>query len=201
MKKRGRPKGTTKAGLKYLDEGQLKAFFQALRKTKDAVRKTRDDLTFSLIVFYGLRVCELAQLRLADIDQQRRQLRVAAAKGGLTRTEDIPADIWRKLEAWLRKREKGDHLFPGRLPGRPMSTDRLKALFKEVARRAGLPKDFSVHSLRHTTAIMMAARGASPIRIKTWLRHKRVSSSEKYFEQVRFSDTGKKLEGIFWDIL
>jgi hypothetical protein len=48
---------------------------------------------------------------------------------------------------------------------------------------------------------MMAARGASPIRIKTWLRHTRVSSSERYFEQVRFSDTGKKMEGIFGDIL
>jgi hypothetical protein len=33
MKKRGRPKGMTKGGLKYLDEGQLRAFFQALRKT------------------------------------------------------------------------------------------------------------------------------------------------------------------------
>ncbi len=53
-----------------------------------------------------------------------------------------------------------------------VSTDRLKVLFKEVAGRAGLPKDFSVHSLRHTTAIMMSARGASPVRIKTWLRHK-----------------------------
>lgn len=50
-------------------------------------------------------------------------------------------------------------------------------------------------------AIMMAARGASPIRIKTRLRHKRVSSSERYFEQVRFSDMGKKLKGIFGDIL
>lgn len=48
---------------------------------------------------------------------------------------------------------------------------------------------------------MMAARDGSPIRIKTWLRHKRVSSSERYFEQVRFSDTGKKKEGMFEDIL
>jgi hypothetical protein len=47
----------------------------------------------------------------------------------------------------------------------------------------------------------MAARGASPIRIKTRLRHKLVSSSERYFEQVRFSDNGKKMEGIFADIL
>ena len=58
-----------------------------------------------------------------------------------------------------------------------------------------------MHSLRHTTVIRMAARGASPIRIKTRLRHKLVSSSERYFEQVRFSDNGKKMEGIFADIL
>jgi len=148
-----------------------------------------------------VRSCELARLRLADIDLRARQLRVTAAKGGFTRTEDIPADIWRKLEAWLKKKDKGDYLFRGRLPGRPMSTDRLKALFKDIAGRAGLPKDFSVHSLRHTCAILMAARGASPIRIKTWLRHKRVSSSERYFEQVRFSDMGKKMKGIFSDIL
>ncbi len=82
-----------------------------------------------------------------------------------------------------------------------MSTDRLKGLFKDGAGRAGLPTAFSVHSLRHTTAIMMAARGASPIRIKTWLRHKRLSSSERYFEQVQFKDTMKKKEGIFGDIL
>ena len=53
----------------------------------------------------------------------------------------------------------------------------------------------------HPDSLMKAARGASPIRIKTWLRHKRVSSSERYFEQVRFSDTWKKMEGIFGDIL
>jgi integrase len=117
--KRGRPKGTTKGGLKYLDEGQLKAFLQAIRKTKDAGRKTRDDLIFSLIVFYGLRVSELAGLKMGDLDLRGRQLRIAAAKGGLTRTEDIPTDIWRKLEAWLKKKDKGEWLFPGRLPGRP----------------------------------------------------------------------------------
>jgi hypothetical protein len=48
---------------------------------------------------------------------------------------------------------------------------------------------------------MMAARGASPIRIKSWLRHRRASSSERYFEQARFKDTGKKMEEIFGDIL
>ena len=72
--KRGRPKGTTKGGLKYLNEGQLKAFFQGIRKTKDAVRKTRDDLIFSLIVFYGLRVCELARSNMGDLDLRGRQL-------------------------------------------------------------------------------------------------------------------------------
>jgi len=199
--KRGRPKGTTKGGLKYLDEGQLKAFFQAIRKTKDAGRKTRDDLIFSLIVFYGLRVCELARLKMGDLDLRGRQLRVAAAKGGLTRTEDSPTDIWRKLEAWLKKKEKGEWLFPGRLPGRPMSTDRLKSLFKEVAGRAGLPSSFSVHALRHSCAIRMVQNGASAIMVKNWLRQRRTSSAERYFEQVEFKGLGRKMGELFGGIL
>ena len=53
----------------------------------------------------------------------------------------------------------------------------------------------------HPTAVMLAARGASPIRIAKWLRHRRVASAEKYFDQVKFADTWQKLEGIFGDIL
>jgi integrase len=52
-------------------------------QTRDPVRRLRDDRMFSLTVFYGLRVSELAHLRMADIDLRARQLRVAAAKGGL----------------------------------------------------------------------------------------------------------------------
>lgn len=114
-----------------------------------------------------LRVSELSGIKLRDIDLKNQKLRIVAAKGRLTRTEDITADIWRKLEAWLKKKDKGEGLFPGRLPGRPVSTDRLKALFEEVACRDGWPKDFSVHSLLHTLAIMMVDSGASPIRMKT----------------------------------
>ena len=145
MAKRGRPKRTTKAGLKYPGEDQLKAFFKAVRKTRDADRRLRDDLAIGLAIFYGLRVCELAGLRLAHVDQRARQIRIAAAKGGLTKTEDIPPEIWRKLDAWLKRRaESPPWLFPGRVDGRPVSVARWKACFKAHAAAAELPADFSV---------------------------------------------------------
>lgn len=197
-----RPKGTTKAGLKYLDDNQLKAFFKAVRRTRDADRRLRDDLAFGLALFYGLRVCELAALRVADIDARARQIRIAAAKGGLTKTEDVPPEIWRKLDAWLKRQEKaGPWLFPGRVDGKPVSASRWKAAFKAHAAAAGLPGDFSVHSLRHSCAMALALQGASPIRIRSWLRHRRVSSSERYFEQAQFADTGRRMAGVFKDVL
>lgn len=122
----------------------------------------------------------------------------------LTRSEDVPEEVWAKFKAWMKKRGRtaNPYLFPHRFDaGRPLSIDGLKALFKRYAQRAGLSRDFSIHSLRHSIAVMLAARGASSIRIAKWLRHRRVASAEKYFDQVKFSDTGKKLAGIFGDIL
>jgi integrase len=109
-----------------------------------------------------------------------------------------------KVKAWLKKRGKNSYpyLFPHRLKaGEPMSIDRLKFMFKEYAVKAGLKPAISVHSLRHTCAVMLAARGASPIRISKWLRQKRVASAEKYFNHVKFADTNWRLAVAFKDIL
>lgn len=131
MAKRGRLKRTTKAGLKYPGEDQLKAFFKAVRKTRDADRPLGDDLAFGLAIFYGLRVCELAGLRLTHVDQRVRQIRIAAAKGGRTKTEDIPPDIWQKLDAWLKRRaEISPWLFPGRVDGRHCFSRHVEGLFQ-----------------------------------------------------------------------
>jgi integrase len=91
MRKPGRPKGTTKDdSVKYLTEDQLKDFFKAVKAQRDPSRRARDELLFSLILFYGLRVGEAQRLRLADIDLETKQIKITALKHGLIRVEDIP---------------------------------------------------------------------------------------------------------------
>lgn len=195
--------GTMKGdGVKYLTRDELDRFFAADRKAKDADRRLRDGLAFGLSIHQGLRVGELAALKVEDIDADAGQIRVKAQKGGLTMTQEISPELLRRLRRWLARRDKRSAwLFPGRVDGRPITPGRWKASFKAYAAAAGLSPSLSVHALRHSCAMALALQGASPIRIKAWLRHRRVSSSERYFEQARFADTGRRMAGVFGDVL
>jgi len=184
-----------------LTQAELKGFFESVRKMKGD-RRLRDDLAYGLAAFLGLRVAELASLKVGDIDTSAGQVRVKALKNGLTMTQEISPDLLRKTKAWLAKRDKGTSwLFPGRVDGRPISVDRWKAGFKGYARSAGLSPSLSVHSLRHSVAVMMAENGASPIKIARWLRQRRTSSAEKYFAAAEFKETGRQMAGMFRGIL
>ena len=74
MSKAGRPAGSKKDGLKYLSEDQLKRFFTAVRKRK----RLRDDLIFTAIFYFGLRVARhLAAVKallssLNELDPKKR---------------------------------------------------------------------------------------------------------------------------------
>jgi integrase len=198
-----RPTGTTKIGLKYLNESQLKQFFQAVDKSHDR----RDQFLFRLILFLGLRVQEAANLKIEDINFDSYQLAVKGLKNGRSRVYDLNGRLWHKLEMWLRERKRiangrNPFLFPSaRYFDEPATLQSLKNHFKVYAERAGLNSDFSVHSLRHSCGILHARKGESPIAIMLWLRHRSVKSTEIYFEQVNFENQDKRAAEMFSNFL
>jgi integrase/recombinase XerD len=168
-----RPKGTTKNGLKYLDRDQIKAFEKALVEAKNL----RDEISMRLCFRLGLRVAELHNLRISDLNIDSQQITVEGVKSGRTRTYDIDDPLWKKLTRYIKQNKIEDRLFP-------LTAQSLKNVFKKYATLAGLSSDYSVHSLRHSVGMAMAKEGASPIYIMKWLRHRSVSSSQVYFEQL-----------------
>lgn len=172
----GRPKNSKKSGLKFLSQEQIKAFLKALEDGKSL----RDEVAMRLCFRLGLRVQELANLTLSDINFDSHQIYVQGIKHGRERWYDIEDSLWRKLTRYIKQNNIKEHLFP-------LSTQMWKYTFKKYAKRAGLPEDFSIHSLRHSVGVAMAERGASQIFIMKWLRHRSVSSSQIYFEQLEDS--------------
>ena len=168
-----RPRNTKKNGLKFLDQDQIKAFEKALVEGKNL----RDEVAMRLTFRFGLRVQELYNLKLSDLNFDSQQLTVEGLKNGRTRTYDIDAHLWNKITRYIKQNKIEDRLFP-------LSTQGLKFMFKRYAEKAGLPSDYSIHSLRHSIGIAMAQKGASAIYIMKWLRHRSVSSSQVYFEQL-----------------
>jgi len=182
-----RPEGSTKNGIKYLNQEQIKAFLKALEDGK----KLRDEVAMRLCFRLGLRVQELANLKLSDINFDSQQIHIQGLKHGRERTYDIEKELWRKLTKYIRETKVKEQLFP-------LTTQGLKFIFKRYAKRAGLPNDFSIHSLRHSVAMAMAQAGSSQIYIMKWLRHRSVTSSQIYFEQLEDSRLDERMnERVF----
>lgn len=198
-----RPKGTTKTGLKFLNEDELKRFFQVVDRSHDRC----DIFLYRLILFLGLRVSEAAIIKLEDLNMDSHQIFIQALKNGRSRVYDLNGKLWFKLERYLKIRKriaknKNPYLFPStRYFDESVSTQMIKDHFKIYAEQAGLNSDFSVHSLRHSCGILHAKRGKSPIEIMGWLRHRSVSSTQIYFEQITFENQDREASEIFQEYL
>ena len=203
MAKVGRPKGSIKSGLKFLDKDELKRFFQAVDKSKDK----RDQFLFRLVLFLGLRVGEVAILKLSDLNLDGYQISIKALKNGRNRTYDLDGKLFYKLERWLKIRPRfakkdNPFLFPSQQYHDQHATlQSIKDHFKAHAREAGLNSDFSIHSLRHSCGILMAKDYKSPIEIMMWLRHRSVSSTQCYFEQITFEHQDREAAEMFAEFL
>jgi integrase/recombinase XerD len=103
----------------------------------------------------GLRVAEVAALKVSDIDSQRMLLRVERGKGGRYRNAILPADLLTLLREWWKVgRQQGvmhpqGWLFPGQNTTKPISTRHLHRVVVEAALAAEINKRVGPHTLRH----------------------------------------------------
>lgn len=99
----------------------------------------------------GLRVSEVLNLTVGDIDWMSGRLTVREGKGKKDRILWMNEDLLTLLQAWRDKRHNGDSLFMT-LDGEPMSDRYVRAMVKRLATKAGIIKDVHPHTLRHTFA-------------------------------------------------
>ena len=203
MKRAGRPQGSVKTGLKFLNESQLKQFFSAVDRSKDR----RDMFLFRLVLFCGLRVSEVAQIKLSDLNLDSYEISIQGLKNGRRKTYNLDGHLFFKLERWLKIRDrftkKGNpFLFPSaRFYDESVTPQSIKNRFKTYASQAGLNNGFSIHSLRHSCGIQLARRGESPIIIMLWLRHRSIGSSQIYFEQLQDEEMNSRAKEMFQEFL
>ncbi len=108
----------------------------------------------------GLRVSEVCNLRIDDIDPKRMLLHVRHSKRGRERYVMLSPKLLRALRAyWKTSRPVGPHLFPGRDSGKLLTRAAVHRAMVKAARRAGIPKRCSPHTLRHSFATHLLDAG------------------------------------------
>jgi len=141
----------------------------------------RDFAMLQAFLQLGLRVTELATLRVDDVDLANREVRVQPSKGGKARSIELEKKAAAAIKRYLALRpDTGyDELFLNQYHA-PFTRQGIAKLVKKYLTAAGITKPASVHSLRHTFATHKAMRGVSPYRLQSWLGHASLDTTQIY---------------------
>lgn len=158
--------------------GELRALFAA---AASGSRPTRDLAMIGVLFQAGLRVHELAQLRVDQVDLHERVLVGVEGKNGTRVDLPLGPEVATLLAAWCGElgTDRGP-LFPGADPTRQISIRSIQRLVVRLRNRAGISKPITPHSLRHATATQAIARGVDLPTTAALMRHSRVETTMRY---------------------
>ena len=129
--------------------------------------------TALMTAYAGLRVSEVVQLRVADIDSDRMLIRVEQGKGHRDRYVMLSAQLLVMLRAYWQEVRRKHWLFPGRGGTRPLDASTLPVACRNARKAAKLGKPVAVHTLRHSFATHLLEAGTDIRTIQVLLGHQR----------------------------
>ncbi len=177
---------TGRALPKILAEAEVASLLDAAR-AREGLEGTRLVCFLELLYATGLRVSELAGLKLGALSRDGRFL-IVRGKGGKERLVPLAAPALAALAAWRAARDKADpktakspYLFPTRAAAGHVTPARIAQLLKALAPKAGIdPRRLSPHVLRHAFASHLVDRGADLRAVQQMLGHADIATTQIY---------------------
>ena len=138
-----------------------------------------------LLYSSGLRVGEVVRLRVEDLDTDRRLLRVRSGKGRKDRYTLLARRAVDAVAVYRRAYPTGPWLFPGGRRDRHLTTRSVQRVVERSARAAGIAKNVSPHTLRHSFATHLLEAGTNLRIIQELLGHQSSRTTEIYTHVAR----------------
>lgn len=165
---------------KLLNEEELQRLFNALKSKKHKA------ILFT-VYSSGLRVSEVVNLKLKDIDGNRLQMRVSRAKGKKDRYVNLSPVLLDLLRQYIKTEvpRPKEFLFESKQTGTSYPTRTIQQIFSNAKRKAMISKDVGIHSLRHSFATHLLEKGTDIKYIKDLLGHFDIKTTERYLHVSR----------------
>jgi len=162
----------------YLSKAEENRFFEALQADPARIR---DYTLFAVMLYTGLRVSEVVNIRLKDIQDDQlviRESKTGAGKGYLRKKLTVLLDAY--MASFKSPLDREDYIFQSK-QRRRLSVRMVQLLIKKYLRLAGIRKDLAPHSLRHTFAANLMKGSGNLGIVQRSLRHK---GNVKYFSHI-----------------
>ncbi len=173
--------------VEFLEEDELKRLLAAPRKEKEGLVALRDEAILEALFSTGLRVSELAHLKIDNVNLKRDEFTVRG-KGDKPRVVFLSDRAKETIEKYLSaRRDAAPYIFvshdraqKGRVEHGPLTPRSIERLVAFYARAAGITKRITPHTLRHTFATDLLLSGADIRAVQSMLGHSSITTTQIY---------------------
>jgi site-specific recombinase XerD len=143
------------------------------------IENTKHRAVVLLIYSAGLRLSEVVNLRIKDIDSKRMKVFVQQAKGKKDRYTTLSKKMLTVLREYFKEYQPKEWLFEG-AKGKQYSTSSIQTIVKEAYQKAGIKKKVSTHTLRHSFGTHLLEGGTDLRYIQELMGHSSSKTTEIY---------------------
>lgn len=137
-------------------------------------------LILQMLYGSGLRVSEAVGLRINDIDFDRRLINIHGGKGRKDRVTIVSTTTLGNIEKYLQEYQPLKYLFESAESGKRLNMRSIQNIVYSSIAKAGVKKDASAHSLRHSFATHLLEAGTDIRYIQELLGHARLETTQIY---------------------
>jgi integrase/recombinase XerD len=165
----------------------------------DAVKNIKHRTIIMLLYSTGMRLSEIASLKITDIDSKLMRIKIVQGKGAKDRFTILSEQVLQELRAYYIIYKPKIYLFNGSRSGVPISMRNIQHLVQKGVAQIGLDsKNYTVHTLRHSFATHLVDNGANLHTVKELLGHSNLQTTMRYMHL-----TSTRIQGIVnpYDVL
>jgi integrase/recombinase XerD len=155
----------------------------------------RHRILIGLLYSCGLRCMEVRNLQLKDLDFDRRQLHIVQSKGKKDRYVPLSSHMIRGLLQYIATENPVSYLFNGKSgvqpfdePNTQYSQRGVQWAVTTIAKNAGIIKEVSTHTLRHTYAVHLLEAGLNIVSLQNLLGHQNIETTMEYLHICQLDD-------------
>jgi site-specific recombinase XerD len=167
------PRPKKKSSLpKVISKGDIAKLFAQVDNPKHI-------LMLKLCYGMGLRVSEIVNLKINNIDSKRMLVHIEAAKGKIDRYVTLPTSVLDDLRKYYLAFRPKTYLFEGQFGGQ-YAIRSVQSVFKNAMQKAKINKSVGIHGLRHSYATHLLESGTDMYFIQQMLGHKDIKTTKIY---------------------
>ena len=145
----------------------------------DSIKNNKHRLIIALAYGAGLRVSEVINLKIKDVNFDELMLHIKQGKGRKDRITVFPEKLKADIASLINLRNKNDYVFASERGGK-LTTRTAQIIFEKALTTTGVDKDATFHSLRHSFATHLLENGVDVRYVQELLGHANIRTTQIY---------------------